>query len=333
MVDRKSREPSDTALAEISYSPFLWTPGLGPDAAALKRMRNAFPCPATAMGEAWFMSEQRVTFPLLLGELDALPNRKIRRPLEEIASGPCSFGQLDEWTQWFHYLLPRLIPRVHGAWSLVGVLVTGFMAQHPDGLGNPSYPEFATDALLTLGRCVMAPICWPDGALDIETCLGKHRIADGRRLWLDASEALSSSLFFCAKYLPSEAVQPWFASTLAIADPRWTAQMMVWLVGAHPILTGEVTQPADLAIDHPFNVGWDSHHALSGNYSGDLGRDAPLSQFLPPENSQAILRVVRTCATLDKLVAWDEAIKADRDLAVEAAGLADYFADLYGLAS
>jgi len=44
------------------------------------------------MGEAWFMSEKRRTFDLLLGNLEELSLEELRGPLEEIASGNLTGG-------------------------------------------------------------------------------------------------------------------------------------------------------------------------------------------------------------------------------------------------
>ena len=70
----------------------LWTPGQGPDRAALDRMIRAFPKPATPMGEAWFMGDVRGMYPQLRGGLDALPDADIERALVEIATGSSNFG-------------------------------------------------------------------------------------------------------------------------------------------------------------------------------------------------------------------------------------------------
>lgn len=85
------------------------------------------------MGEAWFMGTEREMYPQLLGDLDALPDEDIARPLEEIASGSSSFGAFEEWIEWYHYLLPRLILRqwVPTYYHPAELLITAFMAQHP----------------------------------------------------------------------------------------------------------------------------------------------------------------------------------------------------------
>ncbi len=118
-------------MSEHVASSFRWVPGQGPNHDALRRMADAFPRPQEPMGEAWFMGEERQMYPELLGNLDQLMDDQLTVPLEEIASGTTCFGRLEEWTAWFHYLLPRLIER---RWSRTyynpaELLFTAFMAQ------------------------------------------------------------------------------------------------------------------------------------------------------------------------------------------------------------
>jgi hypothetical protein len=127
-------------MSKPTTSTFLWIRGQGPDAAALDRMERAFPKPRKPMGEAWFLAPEREMYPELLGDLDSLSDEQIYRPLEQIATGPSCFGQHEEWTEWYHYLLPRTFRR---RWDSalrhpMEILITGFMGQHSeDGKGSP----------------------------------------------------------------------------------------------------------------------------------------------------------------------------------------------------
>src|SRR4051794_10800433 len=125
----------------------LWTPGQGPDRAALDRLARAFPKPATPMGEAWFMGDVRKMYPQLRGDLDALPDEVIERSLVEIATGTSSFGPFEEWIAWYHYLLPRLVEREWKPtyYQRAEVLITAFMAQHPASEGGLPYRDFRND--------------------------------------------------------------------------------------------------------------------------------------------------------------------------------------------
>lgn len=85
------------------------------------------------------MGDDRRHFPELMGDLDALPARDILAPLAEIASGVVSFGQRQEWRNWFHYLLAQRVPdgREWVGETLTELLVTGFMAHYPTAPRTP----------------------------------------------------------------------------------------------------------------------------------------------------------------------------------------------------
>ncbi|NIJ19377.1 hypothetical protein FHS95_001046 [Sphingomonas naasensis] len=307
-------------MTTFDPSIFHWEPGQGPHAAALERMCAAFPRPREPMGEAWFMSEQRETYPELLGDLAALTDTQIVPPLVEIATGASCFGPRDEWTDWYHYLLPRLLQRPPGPYSrsLAELLITGFMAEHPDPVGRGPYPLFRVDALATLGRYVMSPHLWRNGT----------RFASESGGLSDCDCLLSASLFFRLKYLDAGAVEPWLESVFAIEDRYWMAQILFWLIGAHPILSGAITQPAQFPEGWPFAVSWNWSHALRGNYSGNFDPPVAESPFLLEENRQAALR---TIARVD-LAKFIEDVQTDpglQHLATEMDGAAERFAELY----
>ncbi len=92
---------------------FRWVPGLGPDAGALARLRAAFPQPSEPMGEAWFMGARRRMFTNLQGDLDLVTAAELEKAFSEIASGTGSFGRFEEWSDWFHHMLGRVVPRAH----------------------------------------------------------------------------------------------------------------------------------------------------------------------------------------------------------------------------
>lgn len=221
------------------------------------------------MGEAWFMAPEREMFPQLLGDVAALPDDAIMRPLEEITSGSSAFGLLAEWAEWYHYLLPRLIER---RWARTNfqpaeLLFSAFMNQHPDIDGTSPYPEFRVDALHTLGRYIMSPLFWPDGKLDAVKCLSKLTGPSGVAGWYRAGNLLSASLFFCAKYLAACDVEHWFRSAVGIPNRYLQVQIITWLTGAHPILTGEIEHPAEFPETWAIDVVWDWSHVVRGGRS------------------------------------------------------------------
>jgi len=292
-------------------------------------MAAAFPKPRKPMGEAWFMAPERQMYPELLGDLDALTDEQLDRPMEEVAIGPTSFGQLPEWTEWYHYLLPRLLQRPWRAvlHHPVEVLVTGFMTQHPDTTGDWPYGGFQSAALATLGQYIMSAPFWIDDEA-APRCFTKWEGPTGICGWYRADGLLSGSLFFCLKYLAADQVRPWFQSVSAIPNKYWKAQLITWLVGAHPILTGEIDQPAQFPEEGTFGVTWEWSHTLSGNYSGDFEPPIQSIPFLAPENKAAILDVARKMDTDE----FFEELLTDPELeavAAETAGLPELFGQLY----
>jgi hypothetical protein len=91
---------------------FQWIPGRGPDTEAVARLCTAFPRPVEPMGEAWFMSAERKMFDHLLDQdAEFTPLPQLEQALVEIASGTINLTWLQEWHDWFHYFLGRLIRR------------------------------------------------------------------------------------------------------------------------------------------------------------------------------------------------------------------------------
>jgi hypothetical protein len=293
-------------------------------------MAQAFLKPPTPMGEAWFMGTEREMYPQLLGDLDALPDEDIARPLEEIASGSSSFGTFEEWIEWYHYLLPRLILRkwVPTYYHPAELLITAFMAQHPTSEGSLPYPRFQTDALNTLGRYIMSSHFWPDGELDVVNCLGKWTRPTGIAGWYQAGNLLSASLFFCIKYLPRGDVEGWFRSAIAISNDYWRVQIMTWLVGAHPILSGEIQQPSEFPENAPFGIGWNWSHVLNGHHSGNYKPPIHLIPFLPAENRKAVFQVARGMEVEEFLEDFWTDPKMNA-VTSEAAGMPERFLQLY----
>lgn len=301
---------------------FVWNPGQGVDATALARMRAHFKCPDEPMGEAWFMSAERRLFHELEGDLATLSAGQLKKPLEEIASGTSSFGPRAEWNSWYHYLLGQLSPRSHEHFvsSLLEPLITGFMALYPNGIHSSPYPQFHDDALATLGRCMMDPDCWTGSEIAVGRIL--HRSNNNPRqvwCWWDASGDFSASLFFCMKYLPEPLIRGWLKSVLDITSPHWRAQMMVWLIGAHEILSGRVNWPSEFLVEARPSICWDGSHCLK-----------PVAPALIRESVRAqVLERVRSYFTEDVFLEWLTSIARIPYLEAELAELPSTFEQLY----
>jgi hypothetical protein len=312
---------------------FLWIPGQGMDAAALERMRTNFKRPEAPMGEAWFMSDKRRMYDELLGDIDALSPDELQRPLADITTGLSCFGPLKEWTDWYHFLLVKLLPRSHEHFVsyLLEDLVGGFMANYPNGVYRPPYREFCDDALLTLGRCMMDRQCWNGSEIAIGEVL--HRSNDNPNrvwCWWDASGDLSASMFFCLKYLPEPLMEGWLKSVLAIPSPHWRAQILVWMVGAHDVLSGTVKWPSEFSAGARPDVSWEWSHSLRPELAAtDASGAPPLDAFLRPYARLKALEVVHAHFDEDTYLEWLSGICAVSYLESELAEIPDRFVDLY----
>ena len=302
---------------------FLWRPGQGCDPQVLEQMREAFPQPRQPMGEAWFMGKTRKMYDWLYGDLDALPLLDLEGVLENIAAGTSCFGPRAEWEDWFHYLLPQLLHRCHEPSGLTGstlldALITAFISQYPADKAREPYTGFRAAALATLGQAMMDAICWPDGELDV--CVGLSRgwyagIASWQ--WWRVSGKLSASLFFCLKYLDPPEIGPWLGSVLAIRSPAFVGQMIAWLVGAYPVLTGERSQPSDLLHQGYPDISWFWSHVLTGNYTERRGKDAEFDVFIPPANRAVAIATVGAHLIGNHELDWLATISADPALEAE----------------
>ena len=285
------------------------------------------------MGEAWLIGDERRMFDALLGDLDQMTTCELQQPLEEIASGTSAFGPQKEWYTWYHYLLGALIPRHHEAnvSYLLESLLTGFMAIYPNGIDRQPYQGFRQDLLLTLGRCMMDSTCW-NGA-DIATGKVLRQSNNNPNQvwgWCDASGDFSASMFFCLKYLPASAVEPWLRSVFDIASPHWRAQVIVWLVGAHGMLNNVVRWPAEWSVEARPSIGWECSHYLKAEVAAaDDSGAPPLATFIPATASTAALKVVHAYFSEQRLSAWLASIQAVPYLAAELAEIASTFETLY----
>lgn len=286
------------------------------------------------MGEAWFMGDERYMFDYLRGDLEQISVRGLMRPLEEIASGTHSFGVLEEWNVWFHYLLSQLIPRAHEHHVdyLLEYLVTAFVTQYPAGVRNEPYQGFHLDVLNTLGKSIMDRQCWDGNEIVLGRILWPSN-NNPRKVWLwwEASGDFSASMFFCLKYLPSHAIPDWLRSVLRIESAHWRAQLIVWFVGAHKVLTGEIAQPSELKDgDGAPGITWEWSHVLNGEYTGDYGPNSPPADaFLPDESRIQALNTINEEATEELLLNWLSSIEKYDYLESELGDIPSRFADLY----
>lgn len=308
---------------------FKWVPCEGPSAEAIERMRAHFTKPSEPMGEAWFLSEERYLYTELLETpLSEKSADELINVLWEITSGTGSFGRMEEWDEWFKYLLPDLALRGHEAhiyYTLAEATVSAFMVIFPSRLGEV-YEGFREDALATLGACLMSPELWDgcEGGAEEATYPAANFLAwerDGEpelARWHAgrAPKLISASLFFCLKYLNEEEVGPWFESVVAIEDPYFRASLAVWLLGALDLLESEEARPRAIEKSNP-EVAWHNSFLVESAYeprrTPDYVREATnnLRDFLPRANREALVRAVRRVVTPEVLIAWAEEFSED----------------------
>lgn len=148
------------ATHRVSQPEFVWIPGHGPDEQARHHLLQAFPRPTKLMGEAWFMSAERTMYPEALSTpVEKLDLEIVGRMFDQIVCGPPCFGQLEEWQNWFHYLLPRLLPRAFRRQTFTYVaewLAGGMFSQYPGEIGDEPYRGFQADVFATLGQALMS---------------------------------------------------------------------------------------------------------------------------------------------------------------------------------
>ena len=248
---------------------------------------------------------------------------------EEIVLGTHSFGPIDpNWKPWIQYFLAQDISQ-HSLDAQqvrhIGFCVTAFVIQYPT---VEEARGVAFDAILdTLGRWACAPFLWQENDLRIAP---RHHNSDLplEFSWNKVDETLSASLFFCWKYLPTEEIETWVESLFAISGAWWRAELLLWLVSAHPFVTGEKTQPSQLGKEQP-DLTWDCSSLLDGSYDGGYPAHS-IVPFLDEENRAAMQNALQKHVNQKLFFDWLDSFASTRD--VESA-LGDFwplrFAELY----
>jgi hypothetical protein len=244
--------------------------------------------PAKVMGEAWFMGEDRMLFDYLGNTpVEKLSDQQLENVLWEIASGTRSFGPMDEWDDWFAYLLHRLVlaKQAPAQRHLIELLATCFFSLHPKRDNHTDY----NDALQTLGQVVMGPSRWHDGRLILDHVLnGPPAGPSASWGWWNVDGDLSVSLFFRLKYLHPKHIKEWIVSVFAIDDPHWRAQILVCLSATRDLWDAGNVFPSSLKDSSP-DVTW------TGSYLLDDKLDAA---FISDENRSAFKDAFRPMLAL-----------------------------------
>ncbi|ALN92247.1 hypothetical protein LG3211_3293 [Lysobacter gummosus] len=275
-LHKERRMPS----AQPSYR---WIPGHGPDPDALRRLRERAPMPKNPMGEAWFMGGERQMYTGLLQPDPRNWSRpELDNALDALTSGPRCFDHSDEWSEWFDYLLPRVLERTddHHSFEL---LVSAVFVHCLDPALPGRTPRFRRDLLDTLGRRLMVASYWNGAEADSDDRL--LRPIDGGFYKIGANGAISAACCLVLRYLDADCIDDWIGSVLAIDDAAWRCAFVVWLAGAAAlILDGEQPERMD---NPPYrNIGWDGHWLLDGSIPArDLDPDATQFAFIAPPSA------------------------------------------------
>lgn len=295
---------------------FCWIPGRGVDAMHLDMLRRQSIRPANPMGEAWFMGKNRRLYTELQGPIADLPSNFLQDVLSEIASGTSCYGPRTEWTDWFSWLLPELIPRAHDHYvhALIEDLCTAYLQLDlaPDLLAK-SQP-YRHCILMTLGSAIMDADRWHNGKIVLGRVLHRSNKNPARIWgWRNTSGDLAASMMLCLRLLAPDQIEAWVQSLFRIDCPYWRAQLLTWIVGAQPLLTGQIHMPAAFSESSP-QIGWSWSHCLTGTH----GATTVASDMIPSSN----LDRLRDCLALELAAAdfdlWRTDIRTVQALATEA---------------
>ncbi|MGO1071530.1 hypothetical protein [Lysobacter sp. CA199] len=282
---------------------YRWIPGHGPDPAALRRLRESAPLPRKPMGEAWFMGGERLMYTgLLQPDPQSWSKRELENALEALTSGPRCFDHSDEWSEWFDYLLPRVLERTDDQHSFE-LLVTAVFVHCLDPVLPGRTPQFRRDLLDTLGRRLMAPSCWNPAQAD-----GLLRPIASGFYKINPGGAISAACCLVLRYLDAALIDGWIESVLAIDDASWRCAFVVWLAGA-AVVVHDGAQPESMGNPPHLEIGWNGHWLLDGSIpSRNLDRDAPQFAFFGPTQRQALLASLKRRLDLATLLRWGEAL-------------------------
>lgn len=262
------------------------------------------------MGEAWFMSEERRMYGALLDDDTGRWLPDLDDALRDLASGPTSFGHMEEWSQWFPYLLPRVIPMI-GPWDAsdkYSTLASAVMVHCPSSDTDYYYPEFKHDLLATLGKALLGPEIWHERQLLRGKALQTiDHTVDGYEF--TAGGTFSAALFLVCKYLAPGSLFGWVASVTAFDDIFWRAKWVIWLSRGHSLLLHPNTQPADLP-EGWLDAGWTESWCVTGSAPKDsLDPTAQAMPFLNAERQRTLQAAIRDNLDVRALRRWRDALK------------------------
>ena len=307
----------------MSNGEYKWIHGYEFPVDAIERMKNSFRRPTIALEEMRNSVERESYTELIDKPVEEISVDYLSNVLYEISSGTFCFYQREDWQQWFKYLLPHLIVRSHEVYIselLLSPIVTAFMSIYWKGIPE-DYLGFRDDIIDTLSLSLMNKKLWfihKDSNSGISSTRAHFLddYLDGRnnpRVNWDASDAngsLSSSMFFCIKYLNADEMGSWIKSLFEIDDLYWKGALSVWLLGALDLF-GLPPTPKALDKSKP-NLDWENSHVFifsddsDDNFEPEVLRRNKTKDFLPSENVKLFLEEIRKHLNDELLIEWAE---------------------------
>jgi hypothetical protein len=290
------------------------------------------------------MSKERKLYPELMGvPPSSLRLEQLHTCLWDIASGTSCFGHMEEWEQWYRYLLPELIVRSHESYAFDFLLernITAFMEVFWAGV-NEEYPGFRQDVVDAQSLVLMRSEMWTsrpgEGGVPTESIPAFLVYDDEGNEALygwdldEAPGSVAAALCFGLKYLQVGEINSWVESLLQIEHPHWRAALLVWLRGARELLQEEVPRPQTLNRARP-SIQWQESHILGVDNVPEPLVPAPgfndPGLFLSSANTHEFWVAIRRHLTPEMLRKWEEGLWLDPLL-----GKQSRLADLVGAVS
>ena len=223
-----------------------WVPGLGISSGAITRLQNHFHShPEQAVGEAWFLGENRRIYQELLTEdLSTISQEKMSGYLWGIGSGISCFDDGDQFIEWFDYLMVRInlngSPHDYHYVTMIEDLFECIYAAYPQQLPE----EIRVDLLSTVGEVLMQDLFWHEGQF-------QNQVA----YYCYLPYLFTGVLLFNVKYRKPDEISTWIESLCAIKCVKWRSYILLWFVGLIEIFEGRFKTLNDFMELTNFNLG------------------------------------------------------------------------------
>jgi hypothetical protein len=284
---------------------FRWIPGQSVDSVAIKRMKRHFPRPSEAPPVAWFMSDiQEYHSELLAVPIDQLSTSDLREYLFDTSSGLKNFFRLEEWVNWYHYLLPFALNQISED-DIFELILIYFINLYPQKI-TEEYSGFREDVIRTLPQAIMSPEFWKDNDLFTgHDWFQLYPSGNPKRAW---TNAFYVSMFFCLKYLTPEEIINWIASASEIKGDLWNYHLGLWIAGAQELinyLDNPSTIPQNTiskdsistegleAYLRAAEINWESSHLNFLRTGSKHHKPIEVTDYFPRENVNAFLVAVK----------------------------------------